>query len=151
MKKFFNNFIIACKDIFNAFKFKKQMKLYELSEDDEFQKLNLHTNWLGNVVYTQINFTERDLVDVDYSVHDMVMKGMEPYIDYFKKINWAEYLIPQVSNLQEEDGEMTLSYIYLFMFIPKVFTFGKLIKLLLAIAIIVSAIWGGIWYIGTYM
>lgn len=150
MKQFFKNFIIACKDILNAFSFKKHMKLLEAMEEEEFVKLDLHTNWLGNVVYTQINFTEKDLIDVDYSVHDMVMKGMNPYIDYFKKMGWAEYLIPQVSNLQEED-EMTLSYLYLFVFVPKVFTFWKLFKLLFSVAALTSGIWLLVWYIGTYM
>lgn len=151
MKRFFKNFGIAIKDIYNAFKFRNEIKTLEVGEDEEFVKLNLHTNWLGNVAYTQLNFTEKDLIDNDYSIHDMTLKGIQPYVDYFEKLGWADYLIPQISNLQEEDGEITLSYIYLFVYMPKVFTFWKLFKLLLSIGALGGIIYSIIWYIGTYM
>lgn len=151
MKKFFKNFIIAVKDIINAFKFRNEMKTLELTDDEDFTKLDLHTNWLGNVVYTQVNFTDRELVDADYSIHDMVLKKMQVYVDFFNKHNWCEYLYPQVSNLQEEDGNITLTYIFLFIYKPIVFTFWKLIKFLLLIGGISTIIYYLIWYIGTYM
>lgn len=151
MKKFFKNFIIAVKDIINAFKFRNEMKTLELADDEDFTKLDLHTNWLGNVVYTQVNFTDRELVDADYSIHDMVLKKMQVYVDFFNKHNWCEYLYPQVSNLQEEDGNITLTYIFLFIYKPIVFTFWKLIKFLLLIGGISTIIYYLIWYIGMYM
>lgn len=151
MKKFFKNFIIAVKDIINAFKFRNEMKTLELTDDEDFTKLDLHTNWLGNVVYTQVNFTDRELVDADYSIHDMVLKKMQVYVDFFSKHNWCEYLYPQVSNLQEEDGNITLTYIFLFIYKPIVFTFWKLIKFLLLIGGISTIIYYLIWYIGMYM
>lgn len=152
MGTFFRNLITAIKDIFNAYKFRKEIKTLELLEDEDFRELNLKTNWLGNVVYTQIDFTDEALAERDYSVHDMVMAGMKPYIDFFEKIGWSEYLIPQVSNLtEEENGNMTLSYLYLFVFVPKVFSFWKLLKLILALTGIGGIIYGIVWYIGTYM
>lgn len=152
MKKFFINLSTSFMDIINAFKFKRQMKYLEISEDEEFKKLNLHTNWLGNVVYTQINFTEKDLMNVDYSVYDLAMEGIKPYVEYFDKNGWSEYLVPQISNIEDENGEMTLSYMYLFIYMPKVFTFWKMIKFLSFITILIFTIYYGIkWYIGMYI
>jgi hypothetical protein len=148
----FKNLITSIKDIFNAYNFRKEMKTLEIMEDEEFQNLKLKTNWLGNVVYTQIDFSDQALAEHDYSVHDMVMSAMQPYISYFEKIGWADYLIPQVSNLTDEDnGDMTLSYLYLFVFVPKVFSFWKLLKLILALTGLGGIIYGIVWYIGTYM
>lgn len=151
MRRFFSNFVIAIKDIINAVKFRSEMKTLEMLEDEEFTNLDLHTNWLGNVVYTQINFTDRELVDADYSIHTMVLKRMQNYVDFFNKHNWSEYLYPQVSNLQEEDGNITLTYMFLFVYKPIVFTFWKLIKFLLLVGAMGVSIYWLIWYIGTFM
>lgn len=151
MKKFFNNLVIAFKDIINAVKFRNEMKSLEMMEDEEFTNLDLHTNWLGNVVYTQVNFTDRELVDADYSIHNMVLKKMQKYVDFFNKHNWSEYLYPQISNLQEEDGNITLTYMFLFVYKPIVFTFWKLIKFLLLLSAMGVGIYWLIWYIGTFM
>lgn len=151
MKRFFSNIVIAVKDIINAVKFRNHMKSLEMMEDEEFTNLDLHTNWLGNVVYTQINFTDRELVDADYSIHTMVLKRMQKYVDFFNKHNWSEYLYPQVSNLQEEDGNITLTYMFLFVYKPIVFTFWKFIKFLLLVGAMGVSIYWLIWYIGTFM
>ena len=151
MKKFFVNLWVACLDIINAFKFRNEMKSLDIGDDEKFRALKLKTNWLGNVVYTQLDFTEKELIDNDYSIHDLTLNAMKPYIEFFEELGWADYLIPQVSNLQEEDGNMTLSYIYLFVFVPKVFTFWKIIKFLFSIAALTSGIWWLVWYIGTSM
>lgn len=151
MRRFFSNFVIAIKDIINAVKFRSDMKTLEMLEDEEFTNLDLHTNWLGNVVYTQINFTDRELVDADYSIHTMVLKRMQKYVDFFNKHNWSEYLYPQVSNLQEDDGNITLTYMFLFVYKPIVFTFWKLIKFLLLVGAMGVSIYWLIWYIGTFM
>ena len=120
MKKFFVNLWISCLDIINAFKFRNEIKTLDIGDDEEFRALKLQTNWLGNVVYTQLDFTEKDLMDNDYSIHDMTLNAMKPYIEYFEELGWADYLIPQISNLQEENGDMTLSYVYLFVFVLRV-------------------------------
>lgn len=151
MKKFFNNLVIAFKDIINAIKFRNEMKSLEMMEEEEFTNLDLHTNWLGNVVYTQVNFTDRELVDADYSIHNMVLKKMQKYVDFFNKHNWSEYLYPQVSNLQEEDGNITLTYMFLFVYKPIVFTFWKFIKFLLLLGGLGVGIYWLVWYIGTFM
>lgn len=151
MKKFFSNIVIAFKDIINAVKFRNEMKSLEMMEDEEFTNLDLHTNWLGNVVYTQVNFTDRELVDADYSIHTMVLRKMKKYVDFFNKSNWSEYLYPQISNLQEEDGNITLTYMFLFVYKPIVFTFWKLIKFLLLLSAMGVGIYWLIWYIGTFM
>ena len=151
MRKFFSNFVIAIKDIINAVKFRNEMKSLEMLDDEEFANLDLHTNWLGNVVYTQVNFTDRELVDADYSIHTMVLRKMQNYVDFFNKHNWSEYLYPQVSNLQEEDGNITLTYMFLFVYKPIVFTFWKLIKFLLLLGAMGVGIYWLIWYIGTFM
>lgn len=151
MKRFFSNIVIAVKDIINAVKFRNHMKSLELMEDEEFTNLDLHTNWLGNVVYTQVNFTDRELVDADYSIHTMVLKKMQSYVDFFNKHSWSEYLYPQVSNLQEDDGNITLTYMFLFVYKPIVFTFWKLIKFLIGLGILGTCIYYGIWYIGTFI
>ena len=151
MKKFFYNLFVAYKDIINAFKFRKEMKNKEKNLDSEFKELGLSVNWLGNVVYTQVNCTDRELVDADYSINDMVMKKLKPYVDYFGKLQWGEYLIPQVSNLQDETGEMTLSFLFLFVYEPIVFTFGKLFKLLLLMGVLGVSVWGIVQYIETFM
>lgn len=151
MGKIFRNIFIAIKDIINFFVFRREMKILDIGSDEEFKNLKLKRNWLGNVVYAQIDCSDRELVDADYSIYDLSMKKMQPYIDFFNKLKWSEYLVPEIANLQDEDGEITLSFLFLFVYRPIVFTFWKLIVFLMSLGLLSVLIYFVIWCIGTYM
>ena len=132
----FNNLsiIIEIKDIINFFKFKHDMKKHQ--NDAKFKSLNLNRNWLGNIVYTQVNCTEDELQINGYSPIDMVMNKIKPHIDYLTDLGWGEYLIPEITNFVDEDDNPTLTYLVIFLYTPIKFSFGKLFYRLLILSII---------------
>lgn len=151
MIRFFKNFLIAIKDIINFFNFRREMKYLEMENDEKFKELKLKRNWLGNVIYAQVDCNDRELVDADYSIYDLTMKKIQPYVNYFGELNWSEYLVPEIANLQDEEGEITLSFLFLFVYKPIVFTFWKLIKFILLLGIIAALVFLSLWCIETYM
>lgn len=157
MKKFLyrlqiTSFWLFFKDIFMFFKFRHNMKSLERHNDEEFIKHGFKTNTIGNIVYTQLNLTEKEIADTGYNPIKAVQKKMDAHIDYFCDNGYGNYLVPQISNFQDDDGNISLSYLILYIFAPIKFSFWKLIKILFSVGLI-SAIcyFGYIWYIGTYM
>lgn len=85
----------------------------------------MKVNWLGNVIYYQLNCTEEDLQRFDYHPDDMVVYKMKPVIDYMNELEWSEYLVPQINNFVDSEGHMTLSYGILLVYTPFKFRLYK--------------------------
>jgi len=119
-------FIQCMKDFSNFFKFKKMMKKESLNKDSKFNKYKLHNNWLGNIVYVQIDCTDEDLMNANYDADYMLKLKLKPIIEYLStELDWGDYLNLQVSNFVDEDGNSSLSYAVLFLFNGYRLTFSK--------------------------
>lgn len=132
------------KDLSNYFKFRKEMTAAEKFRDSKFNQYGLKLNWLKNVVYTQIDCTDEDLMNFDYDEERMVMSKIEPIVKYLggEGLGWSDYLSPQISNFVDEFGEPTLSYGVLFVFSPYRLTFTKaIINAIVTLGLFGSAIW----------
>lgn len=132
------------KDLSNYFKFRKEMTAAEKFRDSKFNQYGLKLNWLKNVVYTQIDCTDEDLMNFDYDEERMVMSKIEPIVKYLggEGLGWSDYLSPQISNFVDELGEPTLSYGVLFVFSPYRLTFTKaIINAIVTLGLFGSAIW----------
>lgn len=150
MSKFsdwFNNrsIVIEIKDVVNFFKFRSSMKKH--SNDIKFRELGLSRNWLGNIVYTQLNFNDNDLAINGYSPIDMVMNKIKPHIDYLTDLGWGEYLIPEINNFIDDDGNQTLSYLVIFLYTPLKFTLSRLIYRLTIITMFCILLYFGYIYL----
>ena len=137
-------------DIINFFVFSHQMKKLS-NESTEFNSLGLKVNSIGNVVYFQLNCTDNELVENNYSPIDMVMNKIKNHIDYMNELGWGEYLIPQITNFVDDKGNQTLSYLILFIYSPILFTFRKLFYFILGTGGIVGIYFIIKWLIETYM
>lgn len=105
------------KDLSNFFKFRRQIRNEEKRRDSSFNKFKLKHNWLGNIVYVQIDCTDTDFMNANYSPEDMLGMKLRPIVSYLStELGWGDYLVPQVSNFVDEDGNITLSYGVLFVF-----------------------------------
>lgn len=129
MNKFLNylnntSIIIKMKDVINFFRFKKHMKHLEKT-DNRFHELQFKRNWLGNIVYFQINCTDEELAAYDYSPIDMVMNKIKPHIDYFVDNGWGDYIIPEINNFVDENNNNTLSYLIIFLYTPILFKLSR--------------------------
>lgn len=104
-------------DLKNFFKFKKDISREENLRDSKFNKFSLKKNWLGNIVYVQLNFSDADLMGVDYNENAMIQTKLSPIVSYLSsELGWGDYLTPQISNFVDEEGNPTLSYGVLFVF-----------------------------------
>lgn len=105
-------------------------------------RLNINKNWLGNILYTQINCTDTDLMNVDYDYSRMLDIKLKPIVDYLSsELGWGEYLVPQVSHFVDDNGNPTLSYGILFVFTGYSLSLTKIvIWSLILIALIVTGI-----------
>ena len=110
-------------------RFKKEMRDESKRLNSKFTQLNLKRNWLGNIVYTQINCSDEDLMNADYSTTKMLEIKLKPYVEYLSKdLGWGEYLVPDISNfVNEDDNESSLSYAVMFMFNGYTFSIKKLL------------------------
>lgn len=134
-------FIQCLKDFINYFRFKKEMKTEFYQAGSVFNKLGLKLNWLGNVVYTQINCTEEDFMNFNYDQERMIMYKIKPMVDYFNSMMWGDYLTPQVSQFVDEMNNPTLSFGVLFVYTPYKLTVWKmLMNLLVTLGIITGLI-----------
>ncbi len=134
------------------FKFRRTMKYLERHNDDEFFKYGFATNMLGNIVYTQLNLTEKEIIDTGYNPINAVYKRIKPHIEYFCDYEFGDYLTPQISNFQDENGDISLSYLVLYMFTPLKFSFARLFKNIFYLAILIGLSYlGYLWYTGTFM
>ena len=140
-------FVTAIKDVTNFFKFKKDIKREELIMDSPYNRFNFKHNWLGNIVYFQINCTEEELQRFDYHPENMVLYKIKPMVDYITNLGWSEYIIPEINNFTDANGKMSLSYGILFIYTPIKFSTGWLVKTLFKLGLLATAIWAGIKYI----
>ena len=105
------------KDLSNFFKFRRQIKKEIKRRDSTFNKLKLKQNWLGNIVYVQIDCTDEDLMNANYNAEAMLDIKLKPIVSYLSgELGWGDYLVPQISNFVDEDENITLSYGVLFIF-----------------------------------
>lgn len=105
------------KDLSNFFKFRRQIKKEIKRRDSTFNKLKLKQNWLGNIIYVQINCTDEDLMNANYNAEAMLDIKLKPIVSYLSgELGWGDYLVPQISNFVDEDENITLSYGVLFIF-----------------------------------
>ena len=123
-----NKIVQAFMDFKNFFKFKKDISR-ELSEPKSgMNTLGIKRNWLGNILYVQINCTDSDLRNADYNFDRMVMTKLKPVVQYLgKDLGWSDYLVPQVNNFVDEDNNPSLSYGVLFVFTGYSLTLTKLL------------------------
>lgn len=131
-------------DIINFFKFKRDIKHEYYLRDSKFNFFKLKRNWLGNIIYLQLDFTDEDLMNANYDSETMVMKRLQPIIEYLsRELDWGDYLTPQISNFVDEDENPSLSYGILFVFTPYRLTLGKFImNLVVTAGLIGGIIWG---------
>lgn len=130
---------IKIKDVISFFKFRKQIKKLKKSSVT-FNELGLNHNWLGNIVYLQLNCTDEEIAKYNYSPIDAVMNKIKPHIDYLTELGWGEYLIPEITNFIDDDGNNTLSYLVLFVYAPIKFS---LLRFIYKIIIIFGLLIGG--------
>lgn len=140
-----NKFIQAFIDFKNFFKFKKDISRELREPKSGMNTLGIKRNWIGNILYIQINCTENDLMNADYNFDRMVMTKLKPIVQYLgKDLGWSDYLVPQVNNFVDEDNNPSLSYGVLFVFTGYSLTLTKLLYAMLFLTCAVSA---GIWSI----
>ena len=117
--KLFRKIIQSFIDFRNFFKFRKDIKHEFYTRDSKFNALNLKRNWLGDVIYVQINCTDVDLMNAEYDSERMVMLKLRPIVEYLsQELDWGDYLNPQIANFVDEDNNPSLSYGVLFVFTP---------------------------------
>lgn len=131
------------KDLSNFFKFKRQIKKEIKRRDSTFNKLKLKQNWLGNIVYVQIDCTDEDLMNANYNAETMLDIKLKPIVSYLSgELGWGDYLVPQVSNFVDEDENVSLSYGVLFIFTGYKLTFTNFITYTLGmLAFLGASIW----------
>ena len=140
-----NKFVQAIIDFKNFFKFRSDISR-EMSEPKSgFNSLHLQRNWLGNILYVQINCTNADFMNAGYDYDRMVMIKLKPIVQYLgQDLGWSDYLVPQVNNFVDENDNPSLSYGVLFIFTGYSLT---LTKLLLSTIVTISVIGCGIFSI----
>jgi hypothetical protein len=60
-------------DFKNFFVFRKEISRELAEPKSGMNTLEIKRNWLGNILYTQINCTDADLMNSDYDFNRMVM------------------------------------------------------------------------------
>ena len=131
------------KDLSNFFKFRRQIKKEIKRRDSTFNKLRLKQNWLGNIIYVQIDCTDEDLMNANYNAEAMLDIKLKPIVSYLSgELGWGDYLVPQVSNFVDEDENITLSYGILFIFTGYKLTFTNFITYTLGMLTFLGV---GIW------
>ena len=137
-----NKFVQAIMDLKNFFKFRRAIKREMLEPKSGMNTLGLKRNWLGNIIYTQINCSDTDLMNADYNFDRMIMTKLKPIVNYLgQDLGWSDYLVPQVSNFVDEEDNPSLSYGVLFIFTGYSLT---LTKLLFSTITLLALIGGGI-------
>lgn len=123
------SFVIWWMDIINFFRFTKEIKEEENDSESIFNKLKFKTNKFRNVVYRQYNFSDNELMWADYDVQKMAVNKYKEFAKYFyETIAWWEYIISDIMNFSTPEGEPTMTYVYMFKYSPKLFTFRGLFK-----------------------
>ena len=136
-------FVQCMKDLSNFRKFKKDIKREFQRRDSLFNKYKLKKNWLGNVIYVQLDFSDEDLMNANYDSETMLKIKLSPIVTYLSsELGWGDYLTPQISNFVDEDGNPSLSFAIMFVFDGYRLTFRKLlINILVSLGILSGGIW----------
>ena len=104
-------------DVKNFFLFRKMVKRELAEPKSGMNSLKIKKNWLGNILYMQINCTDVDLMNAGYNFDKMVMTKLQPAVKYLgQDLGWSEYLVPQVNNFVDGEGNPSLSYGVLFIY-----------------------------------
>jgi len=136
-------------DIKNFFIFRKQMKMEDSIADSKFTKFGLKRNWLGNIIYMQLNCTDDDYMNAGYDFDRMYAMKLRPVVEYLgTELGWGEYLVPQINSFVDENGDMSLSFGVLFIFTGYQLTMTKaLLLILFNLGLIGTGIWALIHYL----
>lgn len=144
-----NKFIQCFYDLINFFKFRKMIKNEMKRADSKMTQLNIKSNWLGNILYVQLNCTDTDFMNAEYVYDRMLMIKLKPYIEYLsKELGWTDYLVPQISNFVDDEGNMSLSFGILFIFTGYSLTLTRFLMGMLTFFGLLSA---GLWYIFNFL
>lgn len=130
-------------DLKNFILFRKQIKGELEKANSKMTRYNIQRNGLGNILYVQINCNDLDLINADGDEEKMIMNKLKPIIDYLGiELGWSEYLVPQISNFVDEEGNKSLSYGVLFIFEGYSLTMTKFIAWsLINLGILGTGIW----------
>ena len=97
----------------------------------------------------QLNCTEQDFLSADYSYDRMLENKIMPIVQYLSStLGWGDYLVPQISQFVDDDGEPALSFGVMFIFQCYSLT---LTKALVTAFLSLSALSGIIWSICHYL
>lgn len=141
--------IQSIRDFRNFVQFRKDVKSEMARANSKMTRLNIKKNWLGNILYVQINCTDADLMNCEYDYNRMLMMKMKPIVDYLgDELQWGEYLVPQVNVFVDEDGNPSLSYGVLFLFMGYSLT---MTKFLVYAILVLAALGGGIFALFHYL
>lgn len=127
-----------------AFKrFKKDIKSELKDATSPIHKFKIKQNWLGNVLYMQLDCTESDFLSSDYSYDRMLETKIMPVVKYLgTELGWGDYLVPQISQFVDEDGEPSLSFGVMFIFQGYSLTMTKaLCAGLLGVGSLIGIVW----------
>jgi hypothetical protein len=136
-------------DIKNFFRFRKDIKMELAEPKSGMNNLGIKRNWLGNILYMQINCTDTDLMNAGYDFDRMVMIKLKPAVQYLgQDLGWSEYLVPKVNNFVDEEGNPTLSYGILFIYTGYRMTLTKALLWMLGVLGVIGI---GIWALCRYL
>ena len=130
-------------DIKNFFLFRKMIKRELVEPKSGMNSLGIKRNWLGNILYMQLNCTDADFMNAGYDYDRMILIKLKPVVQYLgHDLGWSEYLVPQVSNFIDDEGNPTLSYGILFVYTGYRMTLTKALFWSLGL---LGAIGTGVW------
>ncbi|MBS7363238.1 MAG: hypothetical protein KIH03_05455 [Paludibacteraceae bacterium] len=137
------------RDFKNFLQFNKDVNSEMKRANSKMTRFNIKKNWLGNILYVQINCTDADLMNNDYDYDRMLLMRMKPIVDYLsQELGWGEYLVPQINNFVDDEGNPSLSYGVLFIFTGYSLTITKfLIYSILNLGILSAGIWALFHYV----
>ena len=88
-------------------------------------------------------------MNAEYDTQMMVSMRLKPIVHYLsEELGWGEYLVPQISNFVDDEGNPSLSYGVLFIFNGYSMT---LTKLLIGSILLLGGISASIWAIIHYL
>ena len=77
------------RDFKNVLQFKKDVNSEMKRANSKMTRFNIKKNWLGNILYVQINCTDADLMNNDYDYDRMLLMRMLLMLLLMKKmIKW---------------------------------------------------------------
>jgi hypothetical protein len=108
--------------------FRRDIKREKRKTNSILNTFGIKSNWLGNILYAQINCTDGDFISADYSYDRMLENKLKPIVNYLSSdLGWGDYLVPQISHFVDDEGEPTLSFGVLFIFSGYSLTLSKII------------------------